>query len=54
MTFYSGQLSGQIDFILARWEDICAFLDCMVISGECVVVTDLGRALVSTELKRSR
>jgi hypothetical protein len=37
VTFQSGQHSSQIDFILARREDIHACLDCKVIPGECVV-----------------
>jgi hypothetical protein len=37
VTFSSGQHCSQIDFILARREDMHACLDCKVIPGECVV-----------------
>jgi hypothetical protein len=37
VTFSSGQHYSQIDFILARREDMHACLDCKVIPGECVV-----------------
>jgi hypothetical protein len=37
VTFSSGQYCSQIDFILARREDMHACLDCEVIPGECVV-----------------
>jgi hypothetical protein len=37
VTFSSGQHCSQINFILARREDIHACLDCKVIPGECVV-----------------
>jgi hypothetical protein len=37
VTFSSGQHCSQIDFILARREDMHACLDCKVILGECVV-----------------
>jgi hypothetical protein len=37
VTFSSGQHYNQIDFILARREDIHACLDCKVIPVECVV-----------------
>jgi hypothetical protein len=37
VTFNSGQHCSQIDFILARREDMHACLDCMVIPRECTV-----------------
>ena len=37
VTFRSGQHSSQIDFILARREDMRDCLDCKVIPRECVV-----------------
>jgi hypothetical protein len=37
VTFNSGQHYNQIDFILAKREDIHTCLDCKVIPGECVV-----------------
>jgi hypothetical protein len=37
VTFSSDQHCSQIDFILARRDDMHACLDCMVIPGECVV-----------------
>jgi hypothetical protein len=37
VTFSSGQHCSQIDFILARRDDMHACLDCKVIPGECVV-----------------
>jgi hypothetical protein len=38
VTFSSGQHCSQIDFILVRREDSHACLDCMVITGECVIL----------------
>jgi hypothetical protein len=37
ITFSIGQHCSQIDFILARRENMHACLDCKVIPGECVV-----------------
>jgi hypothetical protein len=37
VTFGSGQHYSQIDFILARREDMHICLDCKVIPGECVM-----------------
>jgi hypothetical protein len=37
VTFSNGQHCSQIDFILVRREDMHAYLDCKMISGECVV-----------------
>jgi hypothetical protein len=37
VTFSSGQHCSQIDFILARREDMHACLDCKVIPGDCVM-----------------
>jgi hypothetical protein len=37
VTFSSGHRSSQIDFVLTRWEDKQACLDCKVIHGESVM-----------------
>jgi hypothetical protein len=59
ITFSSGQHCSQINFILARREDMHAFLDCKVIPGECVVpqhklvVADFCFRVLGTELSLS-